>query len=137
MLYRDLNEALVRAKERSGNPSGADSFMTDLLYASAGKGRVDQGTCYRPFYVAAKWLEQDLSSQELSEASGAKFTGLKTPIRSLLDIQYGLDQDLIVPKGFEIPNPNRRTTNRTRPDLEVAYRAAVSVLQNLQPRRIS
>lgn len=101
-MYDTLESALARAKERSGATTADDAYLTEVLTLSAGKNPADQ-TIYRPFYAAAKWLEQNRSGQALSEASGVKFTGLATPIASLLLLQASMDQalGLTVPAGFE------------------------------------
>ncbi len=101
-MYTDLQASLARTKERSGATSADDSYLTELLILSAG---VDASgvTHQRIFYVAAKFLEQNRAGQALSEADGAKFTGLAKPIASLLNMQaaYDIANQLIVPKGFE------------------------------------
>ncbi|MBE7384389.1 MAG: hypothetical protein F6J95_023620 [Leptolyngbya sp. SIO1E4] len=102
MSYTDLADALARAKERSGATATDDTYLTELLQMSAAP---DGGgtTHFRPFFAAAKWLEQNRTQQAISEADGAKFTGLATPIESLLALQYSYDQanGLTVPAGFE------------------------------------
>lgn len=102
MTYTTLVDALDRAKERSGAADVDDTYLTELLILSAGKAP-DNTIHYRPFYVAAKWLEQNLASQQISEADGAKFTGQATPIASLLALQASYDSanELTIPKGFE------------------------------------
>ena len=100
--YTLITKALDRAKERSGASTADDAYLTELLTMSAG---VDAETIthYRPFYVAAKWIEQNQDAQTLTEADGAKFTGLAKPIESLLALQSAYDSanKLTVPKGFE------------------------------------
>lgn len=79
-----------------------DAFLTELLLMSAGKDATSV-THYRPFYCAARWLEQNRAAQQLSEAKGVKFTGLVTPIASLYGLQADYDSanELQIPKGFE------------------------------------
>lgn len=100
--YTVLSEALSRVKERSGATAADDAYLTELLVMSAG---IDPNsvTHYRVFYCAAKWLEQSLGSQALTEADGVKFTGLAKPIASFLNMQAAYDtaNQLTVPAGFE------------------------------------
>ncbi|MEL7314823.1 MAG: hypothetical protein AAFN08_07720 [Cyanobacteria bacterium J06559_3] len=100
--YLLITDALARAKERSGASAADDAYLTELLTMSAGVD-TETVTHYRPFYVAAKWLEQNQTAQTLTEADGAKFTGLAKPIESLLALQASYDSanDLSVPTGFE------------------------------------
>lgn len=101
-LYVTLADALLRAKERSGATAIDDIYLTELLEMSAG---IDPEfrTHFRPFFVSAKFLEQNLSKQALKEADGAKFTGLAKPIESLLQLQRAYDQahDLVIPTAFQ------------------------------------
>jgi hypothetical protein len=105
-MYLTPDEALVEVKS---NPATKglftavyDAWATNQLEISAGKNP-EQVTVYRPYYVAAKFLEQLRSQQTISEADGAKFTGLALPIASLLSMQAALDTSLglTVPPGFE------------------------------------
>ena len=102
MTYLLITDALARAKERSGASALDDAYLTELLAMSAGVD-AEAITHYRPFYVAAKWIEQNQDAQTLTEADGAKFTGLAKPIESLLALQAAYDRanELTVPKGFE------------------------------------
>jgi hypothetical protein len=110
--YLDIDDALARAKERSqGQATSADDeWLEELLSMSAGKTLANV-THYRPYYCAAKLLEQKQSAQLLSEADGAKFTGLAKPIDSLLALQAAYDSAnaLVIPLGFEalLPEPAR------------------------------
>jgi hypothetical protein len=100
-----------------------DAHLTNQLTITAGK-KPDSTTIYRPYYVAAKFLEQLRSQQLLSKAEdGVTFTGLAKPIESLLAMQAALDQslELTVPPGFEavLPQcvtcePSTTTRHRTR-----------------------
>jgi hypothetical protein len=112
--YLDIDDALARAKERSqGQATTADDeWLEELLGMSAGAtAAVPPVTHYRPYYCAAKLLEQKQSAQLLSEADGAKFTGLAKPIASLLALQAAYDSAnaLVIPLGFEalLPEPAR------------------------------
>ena len=103
MTYLDQAAALARAKERSGATDADETFLNELLTLSKGAD-ANQVTHYRPFYCAAKWIEQNRPQQTLSEAAGGtKFTGLQKPIDSLLALQRAYDQanKLEVPEGFE------------------------------------
>ena len=102
MAFLTLQPALDRARERSQAASSDDPYLTELLELSAGKA-ADAATHFRPYYVAAKFLEQNLARQLISSADGATFTLLKKPIESLLDLQSAYDraQGLTVPAGFE------------------------------------
>ena len=85
-----------------------DDFLTRLLTASAGINSQSQ-TVYRVYYAAAKFLEQIRSQHTISSADGAVFTGLVTPIASLLTLQLSEDLalGLIIPPGFEsVPPPS-------------------------------
>lgn len=102
MAYLVLADALARAKERSGATSANDAFLTEVLNFSAGKTAANV-THYRPYYAAAKFLEQAQSIHKISKADGAEFTGLAVPIASLLNLQAAYDaaNELIIPAGFE------------------------------------
>jgi hypothetical protein len=132
-LYTDINQALVRAKER-GNAKAADEvYLTELLQMSVGVHRETGETVHRPFYVAAKYLEQSRRDQTLKEADGAKFTGQAVPIASLLDQQFALDADLIVPWQYQI-HGNNRGTIPSAGQLKAGYDAAILTMQRFQPR---
>ncbi|PHJ69145.1 hypothetical protein VF14_03140 [Nostoc linckia z18] len=59
-------------------------------------------TQYRPYWVAAKLLEQAPQHQQLASADGVGFTGMVRPIESYLELQRGLDRKYgwAVPDGF-------------------------------------
>ena len=102
-MYTDLSAALARAKERSGATATDNDYLTEILNLSAGTD-ASNVTHYRPFFVAAKWLEQNRGQQALKKAKdGIEFTGLAKPIESLLALQASYDQaqGLTVPAGFE------------------------------------
>ncbi|MGG6295292.1 hypothetical protein ACQ4M4_12955 [Leptolyngbya sp. AN02str] len=84
-----------------------DSYLTNQLMISAGMNAEVQ-TVYRPYYVAAKFLEQLRSQQTVSKADGADFTGLAKPIESLLGLQASLDKamGLTISDGFEAILPD-------------------------------
>jgi hypothetical protein len=120
-----LNEVKNNPAVRGLSPStDYDSHLDNQLVISAGKNSSDV-TIYRPYYVAAKFLEQLRSQQILSKAEdGVTFTGLAKPIESLLNLQAALDLSLglTVPEGFEaiLPqcvtcdSPTTTTRYRTR-----------------------
>lgn len=97
-----LNEVKTNPAVR-GLISGTtyDAYLNNQLDITA--GTKDSITYYRPYYVAAKFLEQLRSQQAIAEADGAKFTLLEKPIASLLALQASLDESLglSVPPGFE------------------------------------
>ncbi|MDX2215514.1 MAG: hypothetical protein SFY66_19780 [Oculatellaceae cyanobacterium bins.114] len=109
-MYTTIPAALTEVKTNPATRGliGAeyDSYLTNLLTLSAGKDAADV-TQYRPFYVAAKLLEQLRSQQQISKADGAEFTGLAKPIESLLGTQIAFDKalGLTIPEGFEAVLP--------------------------------
>lgn len=99
--FTNLNTALTRAKERCDGGDSDETYLTELLTMSAGTETSSGQTCYRPFYVAARFLLQARRDQGISEADGAKFTGMIRPIIDLLQLQIALDEGLDIPTGFE------------------------------------
>lgn len=126
LLYTTLDSALTRAKERSMAKAADEPYLSELLLISFGIHRQTNEVVYRPFYVAAKYLEQSRRDQTFSEADGAKFTGQKTPIRSLLDLQEALDADLYIRPSFRICSDLGELKN--------AYDMAIEQLKQYQPR---
>jgi hypothetical protein len=116
--YLALAPALARAKERSGAIAADDAYLTELLEMSAGHS-ITGVKHYRPFLVAARWLEQNRPAQTVSEADGAKFTGLAKPIASLLGLQQAYDNanELLVPAGFEAIVERKRGARSYTPRL--------------------
>lgn len=102
-MYESLPLSLARAKERAGATDADSGFLTEMLELSKGIRKSDQVAVYRPFFVAAKHLEQNPMHQRVSKADDAVFTGMKTAIASLFALQASLDKDLVVPIGFEVP----------------------------------
>ena len=133
MTYTTQPEALARVKERSGATDADDEYLNELLTLSAGVD-ADQVTHYRPFYCAAKWMEQNRPAQTLSEASGTKFTGLQKPIDSLLGLQRAYDQGqgLTVPDGFEAIPSDCDRCDQTGPTSLNRYRPR-SVVTTINP----
>jgi hypothetical protein len=124
MAFLTLQPALDRARERSQAATTDDAYLTELLELSAGKA--EAVTHYRPYYVAAKFLEQNLARQQISAADGATFTLLKKPIESLLDLQSAYDraQGLLVPAGFEaVPDDCKVCSSYGSSAVGGAYRA--------------
>lgn len=98
MPYIVLAAALTRTKERCQAEASDDVFLTELLEMSAGKDAA--GTVhFRPFFVAAKFLEQNPDLRDLSEGDGAKFTLAQPRIESLLNLQHQYD----VANGLDVP----------------------------------
>lgn len=130
--FSDYDEAFKRAKERSMLPDGQDAALEDLLLLSAGTARGDPNlTVYRPYYCAAKMLDQSLREQRFKEADGAKFTGQAVPIASLYDLQRSLDYSLLVPDGFEVPGNSASIAQ-----LKAARDAALAFMTEFQPRGV-
>lgn len=106
--YADQSQCLSEVKSNPAvrgliSATEYDAHITNQLVISAGTDPASS-TMYRPYYVAAKFLEQLRSQQALSKAEdGVTFTGLAKPIESLLGLQAALDKsmDLTVPEGFE------------------------------------
>lgn len=110
MMYLVKADALNRAKERSGATENDEVYLTELLDISAGIDTI--GTQhFRPFYVAAKFIEQNQTVHTLKEADAVVFTGLPIPIASLLALQAAYDaaNSLIIPPGFEAITPQSIT----------------------------
>ena len=106
-MYTSLPAALSALKNlpavRDLPVAADDDFLNNILTVSAGVNPSGV-TVFRVYYSAAKYLQQIRSQHILSEADGAKFTGLAVPIASLLDLQSSEDAafGLIVPIGFEV-----------------------------------
>lgn len=125
--YLVLATALARSKERSGAADTDDEFLTEVLEMSAGTDSL-QVTHYRPFYTAAKWIEQNQPTHLLAKADGATFTGLMKPIDSLLQMQraYDLANGLDIPDGFEaVPSDCDRCDSGAPGPTSRYYAAAV------------
>lgn len=107
--FRDLEYCLARATERSGAAASDQDLLTEKLTFSAGTR--DGVTYYRPYYVAAKFIEQNRRTQQISESSGTKFTGLARTTQSLMMEQAALDQalGLTIPPGMTATTGNNRT----------------------------
>ena len=134
MTYLDQAAALARAKERSGATDTDDEYLNELLGMSAAPD-ADSVIHYRPFYCAAKWIEQNRPAQTLSEAAGGtKFTGLQKPIDSLLALQRAYDEanDLDVPNGFEALPSDCDRCDQTGPTSQTRYRPR-SVVTTVSP----
>lgn len=106
-VFLDLALAMDRVKERSSLSSPVqDSYIEEILTLSAGS-TPDQPLVYRPYYVAALILEQDVSRQQLTKAGDVEFTQFITVIQSLRSLQYAFDlaNKLTLPPGMEIVIP--------------------------------
>jgi hypothetical protein len=133
MVYTDLaaclNEVKTNPATRGLIAAEYDDYLTNQLTISAGLNATAE-TIYRPYFVAAKFLEQLRAKQEIKEAKGVKFSGLALPIESLLAQQASLDQalaqstGLIIPAGFEAvvadasPNIPKRRPRSHRPVIQ-------------------
>ena len=129
MLYLNMADAIARVKERVASESkNDDSYIEELLDTSYGLHKTTGELCYRPFWVAAKILEQSLDRQELESDDSTKFTGFKIPIKSLLELQANLDMELDVRPGFGF----RGSINSG--NLENTYKMAIVLLRQYMPR---
>jgi len=107
--YLNQTWALIRTKDRAGietTDTSVNDVILEYLDDTAGTRPNDVGgvdTIYRPYYVAAKMLEQD-GSQALSKAGDVQFTGMATPIASLYALQDSIDKALgtIVPSAMQV-----------------------------------
>jgi hypothetical protein len=133
MLYTNLDEALDRAVERSAAKPGDRVYLQELLTMSYGTS-ADGQVVYRPFYAAARFLQQSRRDQTVKEADGAKFTGQVLPIASLLDLQASLDQVLTVQTGFETSMLALEPPSLQQ--LEAARDGAIVFLRRYQPRGV-
>lgn len=104
--YTNLQQSLDRAVERAGTAFANSDPIQDTLEHSA--GLLGVVVYYRPYYAAAKFIEQNKLEQALSKAEdGVTFTGYERVIQSLFDQQRALDLalGLEIPPGFEVPPP--------------------------------
>lgn len=94
-------DALAMCVNRLDYDEDENTFFIDsLLDISIGKTS-DDIVVYRPFYVAAKELEQRFTNN-LKEADGVVFLQYEKQIASLLALQVSLDlaDGLIIPDSF-------------------------------------
>lgn len=118
MAYTDKALALAAVQNlpavRSLPVADDSQFLNDLLTASAGRvpaaGAIRNeevfaggALVYRHYFVAARYLETLRSQHILESGQGAKFTGLRVPIASLMSLQLAddLSLGLEVPLGYE------------------------------------
>lgn len=96
----DLQNAIAIATQKSGSTEAREDELLIMLENSAGS--LGGQPYYRPWYVAAKALEQDLDAQSIESADDVKFTGQRVPIRSLLEWQAAIDSSsgAVVPEAF-------------------------------------
>jgi hypothetical protein len=109
--YTDLTDATAFVISLT-TVKGREAIIQQKLIDSAGTltgGRAIGGvnvpsgaTIYRPYYVAARLLQQNRTDQALESADGAKFTGMTIPIESFMTEQRALDAslNLEIPPGF-------------------------------------
>jgi hypothetical protein len=131
-LYTDLDQAVTRAKERSAAQAKDEAYIRELLQISHGIHKTTQEIVFRPFYVAAKFLEQSRRDQTLKKADKAEFTGQALPIESLLGLQRALDADLDVPPSFAIANDGIEMPSAAQ--LKANYDSALLTMRQFQPR---
>ena len=94
-------DAIAMCKNRLDYDTDDDTFfINSMLDVSIGK-TANGIVVYRPFYVAAKELEQRFANN-LAEADGVKFLQYEKQIASLLALQVGFDlaEGLIIPPSF-------------------------------------
>lgn len=96
----DIQGAISLALQKSGFPEARSAELQTMLENSA--ATLNGSPYYRPWYVAAKALEQDLDTQSIESADDVKFTGQQVPIRSLLEWQAAIDSNsgAIIPEAF-------------------------------------
>lgn len=104
MLYSVLEDAISRVKSRAITPEeeNDEGYIVELLQMSYGLHKQTKELIYRPFWVAAKILQQSPFHQSLKKDDATEFTGQGVPIRSLLDLQANLDVELDVRPGFGV-----------------------------------
>ena len=102
MLYSTLQSALERVKDRTSESEEKEDYVIELLEMSYGFHKQTRELVYRPFWVAAKILQQSPFYQTLKKDDSTEFTGQQVPIQSLLDLQANLDVDLDVRPGFGV-----------------------------------
>jgi hypothetical protein len=88
-----LSRATAIVLDKAGLEADRTADVELTLDITAGASSINgvATPCYRPWYAAAKLLEQNLDVQALSQADGAKFTGQAVVIRSLYGIQQAID----------------------------------------------
>lgn len=112
VIYIDLNAALSRVTERSaGYATTSDSVLiTELLQLTSAVSSLGV-VHYRPYLVAAYFLEQNLRVQLLKQSGSDHYTMLANIIASLRSLQavYDAANFLSLPVGFEaVTNQVRR-----------------------------
>lgn len=106
-LFLDLDNAIAVAADKGFVDALAREDDLALMLQSSAAITSSGVKSYRPHYVAAKVIEQSFEYQSLTEADGAKFTGLVRTIASLLGWQTSEDaanaalaDPAIVPPSF-------------------------------------
>lgn len=131
MLYSTLDNAVSRVKDRASLlDKDQDTYIVELLEMSYGLHKQTRQVIYRPFWVAAKILQQSPFHQTLKKDDSTEFTGQEIPIQSLLDLQSNLDVDLDVKPGFGIMSSGKSS----RDILEDGRDRAVMFLRQYLPR---
>lgn len=122
--FLNLPLALDRVKDRAAILSPEqDSYIEELLSVSAATTG-ESVVVYRPYYVAAYILEQDISKQQISSAGDVDFTQLVTVIASLRSLQLSFDlaNSLIIPPGMEVPSAGELPTTKGVASSTTAFR---------------
>ena len=104
--YLSIDASLEIAKNRAEvTDITKEESLLNLLEDTAGRSADGLKTVYRPYFAAARYLEQDHQTQKLSEAGDVKFTNLVTVVASLYAQQAGLDGSygLLIPDAFLTP----------------------------------
>lgn len=131
MLYSILDDAVTRVKDRASlQPKDDESYIIELLEISYGLHKQTRELIYRPFWVAAKILQQSPLHQTLKSDDSTEFTGQAVPIQSLLDLQSNLDVDLDVRPGFGILGNGRSSSDILREGRD----RALLILRQYLPR---
>jgi hypothetical protein len=131
LLYTDLDQAIDRAKERAAARATDKPYLSELLQLTYGTHKKTGEIVYRPFYVAARFIQQSRRDQSLKKGDDAEFTGQARPIASLLDQQWELDHDLDIRPQFRIARGGGDGDSKVA---ESEYKSALVFLSRYQPR---
>lgn len=104
--FSDFDTVLAECRSKCGAVEDDDSYSTLINTLILSAGTDSSGTTqYRPYYCAALFLEQDPGTQAISSGDGLSYTGMKTAIVSLYQLQASVDKllGLTLPPGFEVP----------------------------------
>ncbi len=103
--FLEISSATARCMRLLGKPDtdkDTVELVQEMLIYSA--GTKDGVIYYRPWYVAALLLSQDLTANNLLEADGVKFQSKEGIVKSFIATQRSLDLSLglTLPPGFSI-----------------------------------